>query len=51
MNIRTTSQVIPFTLRGGVSLFPTVYPTDGDFFVGNLDYILGVTGDQPWQGS
>lgn len=49
VNIRTANQVIPFTLRGGVALFPTVYPTDGDFFVANIDYILGVTGDQPWQ--
>ncbi len=43
-----TLQTIPLVLRGSVNAFPTVYPQDGDFFLVNLDYILGVTGQQPW---
>jgi putative ABC transport system permease protein len=33
-----TSQ-IEFTVAGPLALFPTLYPQDGPFFVGNLDYI------------
>lgn len=41
-------QTIPLVLRGSVNTFPTVYPQDGDFFLVNLDYVLGITGQQPW---
>ena len=30
---------IEFTVAGPLALFPTLYPQDGPFFVGNLDYI------------
>jgi putative ABC transport system permease protein len=30
---------IEFTVAGPLGLFPTLYPQDGAFFVGNLDYI------------
>lgn len=48
IQIRSGNQVIPFVLRGGVGYFPTVYPSDGDFFLANIDYIIGITGDQPY---
>lgn len=41
-------QTVPLVLRGSVNAFPTVYPQDGDFFLVNLNYILGVIGQQPW---
>jgi putative ABC transport system permease protein len=41
-------QTIPLVLRGSINTFPTVYPQDGDFFLMNLDYVLGITGQQPW---
>ena len=41
-------QTIPLVLRGAIGALPTIYPSDGDFFVANLDYILGITGQQPW---
>ena len=41
-------QTVPLVLRGSVNAFPTVYPQDGDFFLVNLDYVLGITGQQPW---
>jgi len=44
----TVSYTVPLVLRGSINTFPTLYPADGDFFVANLDYILGITGQQPW---
>jgi len=33
-----------FTVAGVLDLFPTLYPEDGPFFVGNLDYVFEQTG-------
>lgn len=41
-------QTVPLVLRGSVNAFPTIYPTDGDFFLVNLNYVLGIIGQQPW---
>ncbi len=45
---QTNPQTVSLTLVGGIGAFPTFYAADGDFFVANLDYILGITGQQPW---
>ena len=43
------SHEIAFTIAGPVDLFPTLYPQDGPFFVGNLDYIYeGLGGTFPY---
>jgi putative ABC transport system permease protein len=40
---------IPFTIAAPIDLFPTQYPQDGPFFVGNLDYIHeGLGGTYPY---
>ena len=40
---------IQFTVAGPLDLFPTLYPQDGPFFVGNLDYIYqGLGGTFPY---
>ena len=40
---------IEFTVAGPLALFPTLYPQDGPFFVGNLDYIYeGMGGTFPY---
>ena len=40
---------IGFTVAGPLDLFPTLYPQDGPFFVGNLDYIYqGLGGTFPY---
>jgi putative ABC transport system permease protein len=40
---------IEFTVTGPLGLFPTLYPQDGPFFVGNLDYIYeGLGGTFPY---
>jgi putative ABC transport system permease protein len=40
---------IEFTLASPLDLFPTLYPQDGPFFVGNLDYIYeGMGGTFPY---
>ncbi|MCL4541539.1 MAG: ABC transporter permease [Chloroflexi bacterium] len=44
----TPATTMPFVLKGGVNLWPTVYPQDGDFFLVNIDYVLGIEGQQPW---
>jgi putative ABC transport system permease protein len=42
-------RAIEFTLVGPLDLFPTLYPQDGPFFVGNLDYIYeGMGGTFPY---
>ena len=35
---------IEFSVAGPLALFPTLYPQDGPFFVGNLDYIYEAMG-------
>jgi putative ABC transport system permease protein len=35
---------IEFTIAGPLALFPSLYPQDGPFFVGNLDYIYEAMG-------
>ena len=37
-----------FTLVGVVDYWPTLYPEEGSFFIGNIDYILDKTGLQPY---
>jgi putative ABC transport system permease protein len=44
--IPTSNQAINFTIVGGVSLFPTVYPQDGPVFIANLDYIFTELGQE-----
>ncbi|HSR34976.1 MAG TPA: ABC transporter permease, partial [Anaerolineae bacterium] len=40
---------IEFTIAGPLDLFPSLYPQDGPFFVGNLDYIYeGLGGTFPY---
>jgi len=34
------SKPVPFTIVGELNYFPTLYPEDGPFFVGNIDYIF-----------
>jgi putative ABC transport system permease protein len=43
------SHEIEFSIAGPLDLFPTLYPQDGPFFVGNLDYIYeGLGGTFPY---
>ena len=44
----TTTSTIPLVLRGGINALPTIYPDQGDFFVVNIDYVMGIIGQQPW---
>ncbi|MCL4545198.1 MAG: FtsX-like permease family protein [Chloroflexi bacterium] len=44
----TPVTTIPLVLKGTVNVWPTVYPQDGDFFLVNIDYVLGIEGQQPW---
>jgi putative ABC transport system permease protein len=37
---------IPFVVAGVLDYFPTLYPEDGPFFVGNLDYIFQQEGSE-----
>jgi putative ABC transport system permease protein len=39
---------IYFTIQGVVDYFPTLYPEEGFFFVGNLDYIYAAIGTRPY---
>ena len=39
---------IRFTIAGVLSYFPTLYPEDGHFFVGNLDHIYRAIGNRPY---
>jgi putative ABC transport system permease protein len=38
LNDRGTRQEVPFTVAGFVRYFPTLYPEDKPFVIGNLDY-------------
>jgi putative ABC transport system permease protein len=37
---------VDFEIAGTLDLFPTVFPEDGSFFVGNLDYAFQQAGDE-----
>ena len=37
---------VPVIVAGYVNLFPTVYPGDGPFLIGNLDYAFDMQGGQ-----
>ncbi len=42
------SRPINFTIAGVLSYFPTLYPEDGHFFVGNLEHIYRTIGYRPY---
>ncbi|HWQ15098.1 MAG TPA: FtsX-like permease family protein [Roseiflexaceae bacterium] len=46
MNDLDVSREVPFTVAGYVRLFPTIYPGDGPFIIGNLDYVHEQQGGQ-----
>jgi len=39
-------RTVDFVVAGVLSLFPSLYPEDGPFFVGNLDYAFQQMGDE-----
>jgi putative ABC transport system permease protein len=39
-------RTVEFVVAGALDLFPTQYPEDGPFFVGNLDYAFQQVGDE-----
>ncbi len=39
-------RAVEFVVAGVLDLFPTLYPDDGPFFVGNLDYVFRQMGDE-----
>lgn len=39
-------RTVEFVVAGVLDLFPTLYPEDGPFFVGNLDYAFQAMGDE-----
>jgi len=41
-----TRQTVEFAIAGALDLFPTQYPDDEPFFVGNLDYAYQQMGDE-----
>ena len=41
------SRPINFTIAGVLNYFPTLYPEDGHFFVGNLEHIYRTIGTRP----
>jgi putative ABC transport system permease protein len=46
MNDLETAHEVPFVVAGFVKLFPTVYPEEAPFMVGNLDYAFEQQGGQ-----
>ena len=42
------SRPINFTIAGVLDYFPTLYPEDGHFFVGNLEHIYRTIGTRPF---
>ena len=42
------SRPISFAVAGVLSYFPTLYPEDGHFFVGNLEHIYRTIGNRPY---
>jgi putative ABC transport system permease protein len=46
MNDLETAHEVPFVVAGFVKLFPTIYPEEGPFMIGNLDYVFEQQGGQ-----
>ena len=46
MNDLDVTREVPFIVAGYLNLFPTIYPGDGPFIVGNLDYVHEQQGGQ-----
>ena len=46
--VEGVSRPIRFTITGVLNYFPTLYPEDGHFFVGNLDHIYRTIGNRPY---
>ena len=46
--VEGVSRPIHFTIAGVLSYFPTLYPEEGHFFVGNLDHIYRTIGNRPY---
>ena len=46
MNDLEAAHEVPFIVAGFVRLFPTVYPEEAPFMVGNLDYAFEQQGGQ-----
>ncbi len=46
--VEGVSRPIRFTITGVLNYFPTLYPDDGHFFVGNLDHIYRTIGNRPY---
>jgi putative ABC transport system permease protein len=46
MNDLDATVEVPVIVAGYITMFPTVYPQDGPFVVGNLDYIFDQQGGQ-----
>jgi putative ABC transport system permease protein len=46
MNDLDATREVPLTVAGYINLFPTIYPGDGPFIVGNLDYAHEQQGGQ-----
>jgi putative ABC transport system permease protein len=46
MNDLDMSREVPLTVAGYINLFPTIYPADGPFVIGNLDYVHEMQGGQ-----
>ena len=46
--VEGVSRPIRFIITGVLNYFPTLYPEDGHFFVGNLDHIYRTIGNRPY---
>ncbi len=46
--VEGVSRPIRFAITGVLNYFPTLYPDDGHFFVGNLDHIYRTIGNRPY---
>ena len=46
--VEGVSRPIRFTITGVLNYFPTLYPEDGHFFVGNLEHIYRTIGNRPY---
>lgn len=46
MNDLDVNREVPLVVAGYIGLFPTIYPADGPFLVGNLDYAFEQQGGQ-----
>jgi len=46
LSIGGEQKAVSFDIAGSLNLFPTLFPEDGSFFVGNLDYAFQEAGDE-----